>query len=108
MVSEETDRSVSLGFTPRRGRGRRYEPFDFAQGEPKWEEYPHTPGVFARVANKGDKSGQRTGMEVRQRRRECLEVERVLINNASSYHAEYYYYYTSIVVVKIELKENWK
>jgi hypothetical protein len=22
-------------------------------GFPKWEEYPHTPGVFVRVANKG-------------------------------------------------------
>jgi hypothetical protein len=32
---------------------------------PKWEEYPHTPGVFVRVANKGDKSRQRTGMDVR-------------------------------------------
>ena len=32
---------------------------------PKWEENPHTPGVFARVANKGDKSGQRTSMVVR-------------------------------------------
>ena len=28
----------------------------FAQvvpGEPKWKEYPHTPGVFVRVAGKG-------------------------------------------------------
>jgi hypothetical protein len=32
---------------------------------PKWEEYPHTPGVFVRVAYKGDKSRQRTGLEVR-------------------------------------------
>jgi hypothetical protein len=23
------------------------------QAFPKWEEYPHTPGVFARVASKG-------------------------------------------------------
>jgi hypothetical protein len=32
---------------------------------PEWEEYPHTPGVFVRVRNKGDKSGQRTCLEVR-------------------------------------------
>ena len=24
-----------------------------AQAFPKWEEYPHTPAVFVRVANKG-------------------------------------------------------
>jgi hypothetical protein len=24
-----------------------------ARGVPEWEEYPHTPGVFVRVANKG-------------------------------------------------------
>jgi hypothetical protein len=40
----------------------------YFRGEPKWEEYPHTPGVFARVANKGIKSRQRTGMEVRPER----------------------------------------
>jgi len=34
-------------------------------GVPEWEEYPHTPAVFARVANTGDKSEQRTGIAVR-------------------------------------------
>jgi hypothetical protein len=35
---------------------------------PKWEEYPHTPGVCVRVRNKGDKPGQHTGMVVRPQR----------------------------------------
>jgi hypothetical protein len=37
---------------------------DTAGAVPKWEEYPHTPGVFVRARNKGDKSSQRTGMVV--------------------------------------------
>src|SRR6266699_5538473 len=50
-------------------QGRGWVPFAHtAQGEPEWEEYPHTPGVFVRVRNKGDKSGQRTGMLVRPKR----------------------------------------
>jgi hypothetical protein len=38
------------------------------RGVPEWEEYTYTPGVFVRVRNKGDKSGQRTGIAVRPER----------------------------------------
>jgi hypothetical protein len=35
------------------------------KGVPEWEEYPHTPGVFVRVANKGD-TGYGTWKSVRK------------------------------------------
>ncbi len=46
-------------FAPRQGRGRRGELV------PEWEELVCTPCVLVRVRNNGDKSGQRTCLEVR-------------------------------------------
>jgi hypothetical protein len=71
---------------------------------PKWEEYPHTPGVFARVANAG-LTGYGTWKSVR-RMGDRQEGKNDSITINSNYHAKYYH--MSIIEVKIELKENWK
>jgi len=55
FVSEKAE--VARGWKDRKwkvkmeNRGR--VPLDHARDEPKWEEYPHTPAVFVRVATKG-------------------------------------------------------
>jgi hypothetical protein len=79
-------------------------------GVPIWEEYPHTPAVFVRVANAGLR-GYRTLKSIRRmedRRAEVWDGEKIEIAARLHRikHTEYYHGLTPRVKVFVEYHSN--